>query len=256
MTPIPVLGCLVYNRGDLLTRMIESIDYPVSQIVHVANGVDESVVTAHKRIRDLYPNNHTIFVPGDGQPREVNLGYAGGNNWILKNFMNDWVLLVGSDIQFRPGQLQKIAEYYERHKKDSPSMPVVNTNYGWNCTGITKAGIDTIGYLDENFYPLYYEDCDFNWRHTIARKQGLVSYPAEGECQVNLHHDTSSTTHNLPEDKRNRMHAAFSRNVDYYIQKWGGAQCHELWEHPFNDPSKSIRDWTLDPTRWEMNRLQ
>src|SRR5882724_228711 len=159
---IPVLGVLVYNRGDLLTRMVESIDYPIRQLVHVANGVDESVVVAHKRIRELYPNNNTIYVPGDGKPSEVNLGYAGGNNWILKNFMQTWVLLVGSDVQFRPGQLAKIVEHYEKWKHLDPPVAMVNTNFGWNVQGITKHAIDVMGYLDENFYPIYYEDCDYN----------------------------------------------------------------------------------------------
>jgi len=43
MKAIPVLGALVYNRGDLLTRMVRSIDYPVEQLVIVLNAVDESI---------------------------------------------------------------------------------------------------------------------------------------------------------------------------------------------------------------------
>lgn len=256
MTPIPVLGCLGYNRGDLLARMIDSIDYPIEKLVHVANGVDESIVLAHNRIRQLYPDNNVIYVPGDGAPREINLGYAGGNNWILRNYMKDWVLLVGSDVQFRPGQLARISEHYEKNKNASPPVGMVNTNFGWNVQGITKHAIEVMGYLDENFYPLYYEDCDYNHRHTIAQRKKWLSYPESGEVTIDAIHDTSSTNHNLPQEKRERMNNSFGRNVDYYIRKWGGAQCHELWEHPFNNPELSIRDWTLEPGRWDMNKLQ
>lgn len=251
---IPVLGVLGYNRGDLLIRMIESIDYQVGQLVHVANGVDDSIVAAHKRIRQLFPDNHTIFVPGDGQPREVNLGYAGGNNWILKNFINDWVLLVGSDVYFEPGDLQIITEHYEAHKNDNPPPGLINCQLGWNCQGISRHGVEVMGYLDENFYPLYMEDVDYNWRHTVAQRHKWVSY--DRECTIRAHHDTSSTTHNMPPEKRERMAQAFNRNRDYLIRKWGGPQGEEKWDHPFNDPSKSIKDWTLEPGRWELNKLQ
>lgn len=254
MTPIPVLGSMIYNRPDLMERMVNSIDYPVGQLVIILNHVTEEIAQMADRIRAKVPGV-IIYNPGDNQPKPVNLGFAGGWNWFLRNFMKDWILVVGNDTCFLPGQLQKISEYYERHKNDQPPMPVVNTNYGWNCGGITKAGLDIIGYLDENFYPLYYEDCDWNWRHTIAREKGLVSYPAEGECQIQLHHDTSSTSSNLPQEKRDRMAAAFNRNVEYYIRKWGGAQCHEIFKTPFNNPALSIREWRLEPGRWELNKI-
>jgi hypothetical protein len=169
--------------------------------------------------------------------------------------MADWMLLVGNDVQFMPGQLQKLAEYWERHKNDKPPMGVVNTNYGWNCAGITKAGLEVIGYLDENCFPLYAEDVDWNWRHTVARRQGLLSYPEEGECQIHLHHEGSSTSRGLAPEKAERMAKAFERNVAYVTEKWGGPQCAERFDHPFNNPSLTIRDWTLEPGRWKLNSL-
>lgn len=254
MNPIPVLATLCYNRGDLSIRMLQSIDYPIGKLVMVDNAVDESIVAANDYARKHF-TNVVIFNPGYDQPKPVNLGFAGGFNWALRHHMAEWMLLVGNDVQFHPGQLQKIAEYWNRHKNDLPPMGVVNTNYGWHCTGITRAGLEVIGYLDENCTPLYAEDVDWNWRHTVARKQGLLSYPAEGECQIHVHHDGSATTKALSPEKAEKMAKAFERNVAYVTAKWGGAQTHEVFEHPFNDPSKSIRDWTMIPGRVQLNSL-
>src|SRR2546425_2088213 len=143
MNPIPVIGVLCYYCGDLLVRMVESIDHPVERLVVVLNGIDDSVVRAADRIRVLFPDV-VIHNPGMDQPRPVNLGYAGGVNWILKNHMlsyftpADWVFLVGSDVQFKTGDLDRVAAYYDRHKNDSPPIGKVDTNYGWHCNGITR----------------------------------------------------------------------------------------------------------------------
>lgn len=254
MNPIPVLGVLVYNRGDLLTRMVESIDHPIEKLVVVDNGVDDSVVASNMQIRALFPDV-VIYNPGFDKPQPVNLGCSGGWNWILKNHMADWVLLVGSDMQFANGDLDRIAAHYERHKNDSPPVGMIDTNYGWNAGGITRAGVEAIGYLDENYYPAYYEDCDYNRRHFLARKLGRLSYPADGHCQIFAHHEGSSTGRALPPEQYNRLARAFERNVEYHVRKWGGAQCHETFEHPFNNPALDIRDCPHEPGRWEMNKL-
>lgn len=254
MTPIPVLGVLAYMRGDLLTRMVESIDHPVEKLVVVLNGVDESIVKAADRIRALFPDV-IIYNPGLDQPKPVNLGCSGGWNWILKNHMRDWVLLVGSDIQFAKGDLDRIAAHYDKHKNDNPPMGLVTTNYGWHACGVTKAGVEAMGYFDENLYPAYQEDVDFNWRHYLARKIGRLSYPPDGECVIYAHHEGSASSRSLPGPQFERLCKSFERNVEYHIRKWGGAQCHEIYDHPFNDPALDIRDWTLEPGRWELNSL-
>ena len=246
---------MIYNRPDYLERMVASIDYPVEKLIIILNYVTDDIAKMADRLRQRRPDI-IIHNPGDNQPKPVNLGFCGGWNWILKNHMRDWVMVVGNDVEFLPGQLHKISQYYERHKNDSPPMGVVNTNYGWHCSGITKAGLDAVGYLDENCWPLYMEDTDWNWRHTVARKHGLLSYPEEGECIIQLNMEVSATTHNLPPEQRERMGQAFTRNYEYFLRKWGGPQCQEKWEHPFNDPTKSIKEWTLEPNRWEMNKLQ
>lgn len=254
MKPIPVLCAMVYNRPDYLERMLHSIDYPVEKLVICLNAVTAEIAESADRIRKDFPGV-IIHNPGFNQPKPVNLGFSGGWNYFLRNHMADWLLVVGNDAQFHPGQLQKLSEYYERHKNDSPAMGVVNTSMGWHVHGITRHGLNVLGYLDENMYPCYYDDCDHDYRHTLAQRAGLVSYPVEGECQIHVHHEGSATSRNLPPEKAERMAKAFERNMEYYIRKWGGPQTQEKFTHPFNNPKLSIRDWTLEPGRWQMNSL-
>jgi len=237
--------------------MIESIDYPIGKLVVVLNGVDDSVSKSCDRIRVLYPDA-VIYNPGFGQPRPVNLGCAGGWNWILKNHMQDWVLLVGNDMQFKAGDLARISDHYQRHKNDNPPVGKIDSSMGWHCNGITRAGLEAMGYLDENYHVAYYEDCDFDRRHFLARKVGRLSYPAEGHCQIFAHHEGSATARFLQAhhpDKYERLSKGFARNVEYYVRKWGGAQNYELWDHPFNNPALDIRDWILEEGRWQLNSL-
>jgi glycosyltransferase involved in cell wall biosynthesis len=254
MKPIPVLGTMIYNRPDYLERMIRSIDYPIGKLVVVLNAVTAEIAATADLIRRLYPNV-IIYNPGFNQPKPVNLGFAGGWNYVLRNHMAEWVLVVGNDVQFHPGQLQKIAEYYARHENDSPPMGVVNTSMGWHVHGITRHGLNVLGYLDENMYPCYYDDCDHDYRHTLAQRKNLVSYPAEGECHVHIHHEGSATSRNLPPEKAERMAKAFERNEEYYSRKWGGTQTKETFQTPFNNPALSIKDWSLEPGRWQLNSL-
>ena len=56
---IPLLGVLVLNRGDLLLRMVDSIDYPIDKLAIVQNGCEPDVVDAIDQIMD---NTGGIFV--------------------------------------------------------------------------------------------------------------------------------------------------------------------------------------------------
>ncbi len=39
---------------------------------------------------------------------------------------------------------------------------------GWSCFALTASAVKTIGTFDENIYPVYYEDQDYEWRLELA----------------------------------------------------------------------------------------
>lgn len=79
------------------------------------------------------------------------------------------------------------------------------------------------GYFDENFFPVYYEDCDMRWRLKLA---GLLEGKVTDSLfsHTHMHSAKTSTTHQ--ED--------FNLNTNYYKQKWGGVQYSERFTTPFN----------------------
>lgn len=95
---------------------------------------------------------------------------------------------------------------------------------------INPVAIETIGYFDERFAPIYYEDWDFCRRAELA---GLNRLCIEGTQIV---HEGSATRKDIPDDV---FTANFLRNQEYYIKKWGGdgTMHSETFQHPFNDPS-------------------
>ena len=96
------LGVPVLNRGDLLLRLVASIDVPADVLV-VVNSIgptDDSVAAAVdelERTKRSEVNVSIVRVEG-------NLGVAGSWNFILDHFGGDCVIS-NSDIEFAPGVL-------------------------------------------------------------------------------------------------------------------------------------------------------
>jgi len=82
---------------------------------------------------------------------------------ILKN--NSWVLVINSDIAFYPGILKRISKETERSMAHIENFGIGFTSLccggEWSAVIFTRKLVERIGYMDENFYPAYYEDDDY-----------------------------------------------------------------------------------------------
>ena len=107
----------------------------------------------------------------------------------------------------------------------------------FSLAAINPIALETIGYFDENFFPIYYEDVDYYRRASLA---GL-----ERRCFPGTHilHAGSKslgvTAAHIHEDR-------FARNQAYFFRKWGGEKGHEQFTTPFNDPALGIRIGAAD----------
>ena len=230
---VPFLGIPVLNRGDLLTRCVDSIDYPVKRLVIINNGNDESVAASIACAQRLRSNIETIRPPS-------NLGVAASWNYFLRHYDAPYYLICGSDIRFASGDIEKIADFVAR----GPDYAIVFGNHGYSLFALTRLGRDLVGYFDENFYPAYLEDCDHFYRVKLldghsADVPGLAAIHGEAP------HWGSSTILSDPVlHQRNAI--THANNFAYYRAKWGGINGQEAYVHPFNDPSRSPRDWITD----------
>ena len=193
---IPVLAIPVLNRYDLLDQNLETIDFPIGEILIINNG-KEPYKTKRK---DL--NVRVLNLPS-------NLGMSGSWNLTIKLYPHKpyWVFS-SADTHWIPGALEKI---YNASNKDK----LVMTNEGWSCFSIGEDLIREVGLFDEFFYPIYFEDNDYYERVMRSNlKNGYIS----GTIEVNAPHGASQTI-NSDEKLKTRNNETFVVNEVYFQQK-------------------------------------
>jgi GT2 family glycosyltransferase len=214
--PIPYLCVLTLVRLDLLKRLIDSIDYPVNNVVILFQG-------DIKRDKINFVNTFVkkfIYISSN-----MNVGVSRGWNYFLKNFPSSYWLISGDDCFFEPSALEHIAKFMSipsslenvfcgltiKNRNDVPA--------GFNTFIITKLLIQKVGLFDENIYPAYYEDSDL-WHRIELTKQKVATIDdayinsgdnkQTGSCTI-------SSVHPL---YRAKMNVCYKRNEIYYKTKW------------------------------------
>ena len=105
---------------------------------------------------------------------------------------------------------------------------------GWHLTAIRRDVIEKVGYFDPNFYPMYFEDIDYDLRINKAyRDPTWLILPIEA-TGTTLGHGVALGKVKAPADPL----------IAYFATKWGrhpsAAQLGE-YEHPFNELDKSVK---------------
>lgn len=202
---IPVLGVPVLNRGDLAARMLASVDVPVAQQLVVLNG------DADRTRQELAEFPVTYIDPGH------NLGVAASWNYLVRaRPAAPWWLIVNADIEFGAGDLERLA------KAMGKPGPRIACLYDFGAFAINPEAIDTVGWFDENFHPIYFEDNDYR------RRCHLAGVPIV-KLISRTRHDNSATIASGYADHNQRT---FPTNGDYYVTKWGGLPGQETCTNP------------------------
>lgn len=192
---IPVLGFLTYSRFDLAQRLLDSIDYPVENLVIVDNSGRREFIPKKP---DLVENLWLIQLPHG-------LGYGGGLNLIVKStpFAPYWVL-VNDDAWFEPGALEKIAR-----KVDTDAINFLSVMPKWSGFVLGEGAVLKAGLFDERFHPIYFEDNDYERRLQAAGVEAKFIFSALG-------HDNSST---LASGFHSQNDVTFRRNSQLFHKK-------------------------------------
>lgn len=202
---IPVLGVPVLNRGDLAEQMLDSVDVDVDETLVILNGNPDETRSY------LAGRNVTYLDPG------FNLGVAASWNFIVRaRPAADWWLIVNADITFGGGDLERLVDAMGK------PGPKVACLYEFGAFAINADAVDTVGWFDENFHPIYFEDNDYRRRCQLA-----------GVPLINLisrtRHANSST---IGSGYAKHNERTFPNNGDYYAAKWGGPPGHETRTTP------------------------
>lgn len=185
----------VLNRYDLLNRMIDSIDYPVHELLVIDNGGDLDRV----RYSEYVLNLRVLNLPS-------NLGVAASWNLGIKLFPHDkrW-FFASNDMVYLPGALETLSEARRDEITLSDMFPF------WHTFCIGEEVVKRVGLFDEALYPAYFEDNDYQ-RRAVHKNVHIrsVSIPAQ--------HENSSTIRSDSElGKKNND--SFMSNSVYYNDK-------------------------------------
>lgn len=230
---IPLLGVLVLNRGDLLLRMIDSIDYPVNNLAIVQNGCEPDVEAAIKQIASTKGMINTVYVERPFR----NMGVCPAWNSIIKSFpeMPFW-LIANNDTVFLPGDLEKYHNTWLANKDHL----IVDASKSFSCFITSPYIVSKIGLFDENIWPIYSEDVEYFIR---MKKVGIERIPIPSD--IGYSNDGSWTIKSSTKYKINNNQTQENNRI-YVEQKWGKNQ---EYQTPYNDSTRDVKDWWYSPQR-------
>lgn len=248
------LGIPTLCRYDLLLRLLESAAAgslkPTGYII-VDNGghLDVAAVSAiigSASLEVITPHSSSRGLP-------ANAGVSASWNRILDSACNEPVVISNDDIVFREDTFQKLHDAVQKH-------PFVGACGGWALFAQSPECTRKVGYYDENFWPAYYEDCDY-----------LLRMLAAGVPTVDLGHIAThvgeQSTAGAEKDPKLKETIALGRmhNRSYFVTKWGsdsprwGNPHVNNYPEPFNgkpppgfDNRKPAPTTTYAPLRWDI----
>ena len=211
---IPVMIIPILNRYDLLEKSIESIDFPIKEILILDNGdgIDRELSSSFvQKIR-------VLRLPS-------NLGLSASWNLGFKLYPHEKFWIISSaDTVFNSGNLEKLYSMSSEEK-------FILSSVGYGLFSIGEDFIRTVGLFDEYFYPIYFEDNDYEDRIKLA---GLGNNIINADIIVNDNGGSQTIKSNA--EFTNANNRTFVENEKYYKNK-------------VNTGNYEPRGWDLDLRR-------
>eukprot|EP00792_Barthelona_sp_PAP020_P011346 TRINITY_DN525_c0_g1_i1.p1 TRINITY_DN525_c0_g1~~TRINITY_DN525_c0_g1_i1.p1 ORF type:complete len:520 (+),score=147.45 TRINITY_DN525_c0_g1_i1:118-1677(+) len=252
LPPIPTLGFPTIINPYFIERAVYSIDYPVKKLFIGWNGNYENIRCAIRRIK----RNLGDLVEIKQYPE--NLGVSPVWNEIaMADEKADYFIMSNDDVKLLPGTLKAVAQHMESLKNKNGELPPIiygskaqSENHPmWESFLSTRTAYERIGAFDENFFPMYYEDNDYDFRSAMAgvNKRQLDVFK--------IHHgwdDAKDYISGTRFDHRGALNDNLKRQIERspslygYIQEKFGRN-HD-WKHPFNNKANGPGYWTY---KWD-----
>lgn len=153
----------------------------------------------------------------------------------------DAVIVVNDDVSMSREDLLLLAQGCVEHREAGiieaegyNERMVEHQILQFACFGINPIAIEKVGYFDENFFPIYFEDSDY------SRRAFLAGLPYHNVGPSGMVHRGSTTINSVPE-LHAQNNATFSACNTYYRLKWGGDPGSETLNWPFDNPGFGLR---------------
>jgi GT2 family glycosyltransferase len=247
---IPYICVLTLLRFDLLKRLIDSIDYPVNNVVILFQGhINKDKIN----FTNVFVNKF-IFISSS-----INVGVSRGWNYFLKHFPSPYWLISGDDCFFQPSALKHVAKFMSIPSSLENVFCVIkikNRNNDpadfFNTFVATKLLLEKVGLFDENIYPAYYEDTDLWHRIQLTKQKVAVidgAYISTGDDK----HAGSCTLNSVHPVYRLKMDKCYKRNEKYYKTKWNIGNKSQF-KHPFNNPKFDVKNYRIPHINYFINQ--
>jgi GT2 family glycosyltransferase len=213
---IPVMIVPVLTRYDLLDRMITSINYPVKDLIIIDNGAKQNdwSPTWNQWVSKIWH----LKMPN-------NMGVAGSWNLGIKSTpFSEWWLIVNFDTQWPEKSLKM---FYDESEKDR----IILSTQGWCAFSIGWKVIQQVGLFEENLFPAYFEDNDYERRAELKNIEIKDSF-------IPIEHDNSSTIRQGGFMSQNDI--TFPRNYEYFKNK---VQNNINQELPYDLKIRRMNEW-------------
>lgn len=194
------------------------------------NWIYRSVFVENKSDYLLVMGNDTIPFPGSIDrllqvSEEERLDYLGGKEIPVSMYFKRNPQYRVYFEMWKDGMGEFPLDYLEEIGSSNLLQHTPKVNGYHNFAVIGKAYFDKVGYVDENFFPAYYEDVDIVRRGTLA---GLKHLELTNALYIHFRSVTLTQEH-----KNVRQDEWFTMNAMYYNRKWGGSPGNESNVIPF-----------------------
>jgi GT2 family glycosyltransferase len=240
MSPLRLgLVVIAYNQPAWTERLVTSALTAESEVeVHLFLHSNEQ---ATRTICEGLARRSEVRYYPHGDNRGVGRSW---NDGILNAYADgvDVVIVANDDVLPAEGDLDRMAEKAVRcrdryivscagpHERLGRFLP----SHGYSFFAVNPIAVETIGCFDENFFPAYCEDQDY------ARRAALAGLSEENCADTAvLHGGSSAIFANQELALQNRI--TQSRNIGYYVRKWGGDAGREKFDTPFGNPDFGLR---------------
>lgn len=246
---IPVLAVFFRTGWSFLDRYINSIDFPVEQLVIIQDGNEEDITAhldkyGHRRSSPFLSIRHIVNVH--------HTGCSGAWNTLYRLYPHHpfW-LFAAFDISYPPGELRKFYHLLLK-QSENPTVGMISTKvnfyfankkirdtFGLMQWAVTRAGLLNVGLYDENIFPAYFEDDDIVYRHFLA---GMSVFAVDAVVNHGLPTDNGyigGTTRVASNDYSSQL--AKGGSIKYYKLKWGQEMSSVAYEL-FNQKN-ALQEW-------------
>jgi len=207
-----VVGIPTINRADLLNEALKKYAkcWPTLKVYILDNG-NQDIKTQNE--------NQIVF------QSEENIGVAASWNFLAEKAFADGylrVLVLNDDIELDRDEkeIHLALNKYSDHE-------IIIQQGTWCSFMLPKVVYDLIGPFDEDFFPAYFEDNDYEYR---VKRNKYTDIKKEPILNPTLYRNSMTIK------KDRKLNANFANNRSRYITKWGGEPEKEKFKTAFGLP--------------------